>query len=311
MTTDKLASYPHYPRDYAADTQLLDLAEDGAYRRLLDYQWLHREIPDSPRDLAKVWGVSVVRAKRLWARLQGYFPPPEDNPTGPRLNRRLERERAAALERMETASENGRRRWKGTSGNERSAAARHAAEVRWKDRDASGMQADMREGHASLCEQNASGDASGMRASVSVSVSGTSSSDEEEGKRAPARAAPPPRTPGGAEPTPPERLPAAYQPDYLGLMRGSHRPDALRREVETLLAGKHPTVSGVQPEDVGVALRELALAGAPANKLAVFVRVARDRRLEAPLAPPPRGETREARIARLQAEARAEEAATR
>jgi hypothetical protein len=76
-----------------------------------------------------------------------------------------------------------------------------------------------------------------------------------------------------------ERLPEDYRPDYDALRRASHSPETLDREVLALTSGRHPTIDHLTPEDVGVGMRELVLAGAPQSKLSRFAQVARDQRL--------------------------------
>jgi hypothetical protein len=76
-----------------------------------------------------------------------------------------------------------------------------------------------------------------------------------------------------------ERLPDDYRPDYDALRRASHSPETLDREVLALTSGRHPTIDHLTPEDVGVGMRELVLAGAPQSKLSRFAQVARDQRL--------------------------------
>jgi len=250
----KVASYPRYPRDYANDTQLLTLEEHGAYCLLLDYQWLHGEIPASDAARAMLWRCPLPRARRIWATLERYFPA---TATGSRLNRRLEREREKSQKRMARA--------------QKGAAAKHAAST-----PTSTPQADAKQVLAPCSTP----------ASVSVSVS----SSNYPGPSARAREAKPGPQPPAS--TARDALPQDYRPDLDALLAASHAPDALTREILTLAEGRHPTIHGATPDDLGLAIRELRLAGAPQSKLATFVRTAIARRLDPA---PARQRTRAAR----------------
>ena len=77
-------------------------------------------------------------------------------------------------------------------------------------------------------------------------------------------------------------LPQEYLSDFEALRRSVRSPESLDREMQTLLAGRHPSVEGCSPEDVGRGLRELILSGRPPNGLSSWVRTAKKQRLTAP-----------------------------
>jgi len=104
VTSSKLAYYERFPRDYIADTITLNLEEHGAYTLLLDYQWLHGSVPGTSRDLASIWKVPPVKARKLWASIELYFPA---NKRGQHMNGRMERERVKAEGRIAKASNKG------------------------------------------------------------------------------------------------------------------------------------------------------------------------------------------------------------
>lgn len=124
MSKVKAPAYQWYPRDFAADEPviLMTLEEEGAYRRLLDHQWLHGSIPDDIKALATICkGVSVARMKSIWAAVGPCFMP-ADQP-GRLVNQRLERARVDLDEFREDRRINGKlgadRRWgKGQSGSQ-------------------------------------------------------------------------------------------------------------------------------------------------------------------------------------------------
>lgn len=117
MTSDKSPSYQWYPRDFEADehVKLMDLEAEGAYRRLLDHQWLHGSIPvDVIAQAAICKRVAVGRMRRLWAQMRACFVAVDDDPTR-LVNRRLERIRAERELYLEGQRQRGRdgaeRRW--------------------------------------------------------------------------------------------------------------------------------------------------------------------------------------------------------
>ena len=66
--------YPWYPVLYKADTLGLTLAEDGAYRRLIDeYMSTRRPLPDSDVCLARVVGVSTDEWMAVAANVRQFF----------------------------------------------------------------------------------------------------------------------------------------------------------------------------------------------------------------------------------------------
>lgn len=111
MTASKAAAYLWYPRDFAADEHvvLMDLETEGAYRRLLDHQWLHGSVPSDLTDLAKICkGVTVPKMRRMWPALSACFQPSADDPN--RLcNAKMERVREDWLHVREARSEAGRK----------------------------------------------------------------------------------------------------------------------------------------------------------------------------------------------------------
>lgn len=115
--------YAWYPRDFALNERVaaMTLEEEGAYRRLLDHQWLHGSIPADLGAIAAICkNISASRMKKLWVRLEPCFSVMAWDPT--RLtNRRLELERAITEEKLARQVERGKRgaaiRWNRTTGS--------------------------------------------------------------------------------------------------------------------------------------------------------------------------------------------------
>lgn len=101
---DNLPYWKRYVKDYLTDTLDLSLEEDGAYNRLLDYQWLHGGVPTDPAALAGVIRTTPGKARKLWAKLAPKFP--LDGPAG-RMNNRMEEERALAIGKSRKAADAG------------------------------------------------------------------------------------------------------------------------------------------------------------------------------------------------------------
>ena len=100
MSHAKVGAYLWYPRDFAADEHvvMMTLAQEGAYRRLLDHQWLHGSIPAALADLAKLCkGQSVPAMRKLWEGVEPCFVPLVSDP-GRLVNPKLERIRQEAAE---------------------------------------------------------------------------------------------------------------------------------------------------------------------------------------------------------------------
>jgi len=102
----KSPAYSWYPRDYTSDALVVSmtLEQEGAYRRLLDVEWLEGGLPDDPDQLwrlakapnrvyfeAKIW--PTVR-KKFVEKPRALHRVLKDAPRGLLINRRLERERA-------------------------------------------------------------------------------------------------------------------------------------------------------------------------------------------------------------------------
>jgi len=111
VSSSKSAAYLWYPRDFTVDEHvvLMDLETEGAYRRLLDHQWLHGSVPSDIAALAKICKNSgKKRMERMWDTIAPCF---EADPADQSrlVNRRLERERANVEDFRANRAEAGRR----------------------------------------------------------------------------------------------------------------------------------------------------------------------------------------------------------
>lgn len=116
--------YPWYPGDFLADMADANftLEEEGAYRRLLDHQWLHGSIPDEPELISKIIGsYRRDKSRRLWGKLKDKFP----------LSRGRGRWANAKLERVRDKQT--------ASTTKLSEAGKAGAKVRWGDGDANAI----------------------------------------------------------------------------------------------------------------------------------------------------------------------------
>lgn len=69
-------AYQWYPKDIlsSAKVQRMSLEAEGAYRRLLDYQWLNGSIPQSLGELARLCkGITKGRMLKLWDEISDCF----------------------------------------------------------------------------------------------------------------------------------------------------------------------------------------------------------------------------------------------
>jgi uncharacterized protein YdaU (DUF1376 family) len=110
----KLAMMPWWPADFIASSRCMSLAERGAFRDLLDAQWINGGLPNDPVLLARTLGVAEGEFRALWPAFREHFVKDPNNPKR-LINERLERERAHSIEMRTNAS----------------AKAKHAADTRW------------------------------------------------------------------------------------------------------------------------------------------------------------------------------------
>jgi uncharacterized protein YdaU (DUF1376 family) len=131
---NKPPSYAHYAQDWIAQTAHLSLECQGAYKRLLDHEWIGVKgwpegvLPDNPAQLARLMGVSLRRAARIWDDIGIHFLPAEG---GGLYNDRLERERVIQQGFRVAKSVSGKagaeKRWQGHTPTH---SRRHAAAIR-------------------------------------------------------------------------------------------------------------------------------------------------------------------------------------
>lgn len=118
---NKSPAFQWYPKDVLASARVqeMSLAEEGAYRRLIDYCWLNGDVPADPQRCARLIGKGATEeiAKVV---LEMFIP----SPTNPdrMIHDRLEIERKKQEEHSKERSESGKRgaktRWaKGVTGD--------------------------------------------------------------------------------------------------------------------------------------------------------------------------------------------------
>ena len=90
----KSPAFQFYPKDYMADehVQLMSLAQEGAYLRLLCHQFLEGSVPEDIPALARICRVSKGMMERLWPGVRPCFP--VQIAEGRIGNRRMLRDRA-------------------------------------------------------------------------------------------------------------------------------------------------------------------------------------------------------------------------
>lgn len=82
--------FPWYPADYKRDTYRLTLAEDGAYRRLIDEYMVNRgPLPDDDAALARIIGVTSETWLAIAPAVRTFF---HSNPQGELTHKRCDQE---------------------------------------------------------------------------------------------------------------------------------------------------------------------------------------------------------------------------
>lgn len=97
MNGKSLAMMPWFPRDFIAATRHLALAERGAYRELLDYQWEMGTLPKDHVRLARLLAITLDEFEEIWPSISDKF---EDSGNGV-ANKRLEEHRKKATEQRD------------------------------------------------------------------------------------------------------------------------------------------------------------------------------------------------------------------
>jgi uncharacterized protein YdaU (DUF1376 family) len=99
--------YPFYPTDFRRDTLHLSLAEDGAYRRLIDeYMILRGPLPDDDAALSRLLGVGIEEWLKVAPAVRKFF---RSAANGLLFHRRCDREIAAQNNRNSRLSQRGKK----------------------------------------------------------------------------------------------------------------------------------------------------------------------------------------------------------
>lgn len=102
---NKPPAFQFYPKDWLADTAWMTLEEQGAYMRLLSYQWVEGPLPNDDVDLARRLGLTSRQFPALWKRLGHLFPTVD----GRLCNQRMEAERQKQADYRTKQSERSRK----------------------------------------------------------------------------------------------------------------------------------------------------------------------------------------------------------
>lgn len=91
----KAPAYMWYPKDFDSDevVKMMTGEQEGAYRHLLDHQWLEGSLPPDPKKVALLalkWGPVERFVTEIWPSMAAKFVPRHD---GRLINKRLERQR--------------------------------------------------------------------------------------------------------------------------------------------------------------------------------------------------------------------------
>lgn len=92
--SEKRPAFQWYPKDILTDENVLPmtLEEEGAYRRLIDFCWLHGSLPNNVAKLAPMCKIDGSRMALLWPAIEPCFRT-DPNDFNRLIHPRLERER--------------------------------------------------------------------------------------------------------------------------------------------------------------------------------------------------------------------------
>ena len=117
MKDTKLPHFPFYARDWLTDERvmLMTLECQGAYLRLLCYQWLEGSIPSSPKNLAALCMTSVENFEaEIWPDIKDAFASISvERLQNPRLQAIKEDTEALVAKKSEAGRMGAAKRWKG------------------------------------------------------------------------------------------------------------------------------------------------------------------------------------------------------
>lgn len=112
MTKNKAPAFPMYAGDLLSDVNfvLMDLEARGAYWTLLCHAWIEEGIPNDPKKISKILGITPEKLSTIWPSLAPCFAVEMDD-GGKVSNRRLENERKKLKSYQKTQSERSKKRW--------------------------------------------------------------------------------------------------------------------------------------------------------------------------------------------------------
>lgn len=134
---NKSPAYQWYPKDILASArvQMMSLAEEGAYRRLLDYCWINGSVPNDSAKAARLIGKGCT-AEIAKVALEMFIPHPTDSD-------KLLHERIEAEREKQKSNSNARRKASAARWNKQGKSADgRGSDVKSKS-DANAMQMDM------------------------------------------------------------------------------------------------------------------------------------------------------------------------
>lgn len=114
-------AFQWYPKDHLTDENVIGmtLEEEGAYRRLIDYCWLHGSIPNEFPRMALLCKVGADRMEELWVAIQPCFKEHQNSDNRlihPRLEKEIEKQQEHREKKVAAGKAGAKKRWK-KSGN--------------------------------------------------------------------------------------------------------------------------------------------------------------------------------------------------
>ncbi len=110
---NKSPAFQWYPKDYLTDVnvEMMTLTEEGAYRRLMDYEWLSESLPNDHEKLARLCRVSLEQFEEMWPAIAPCFKITPEKITHSRLAKERRKQKSFKKTKSDAGKRGAKARW--------------------------------------------------------------------------------------------------------------------------------------------------------------------------------------------------------